>query len=378
MPSVAGAGGGSGHGQDSDQGQAGDFAETGAKLDSGVQLNLENLTKIDEKFQQLIDQLKVQKVNNISQLCSDWWELTDEDDYSIAKFEKAIKDDKVRRELRNQMTLEILSIAVVNYYTSAPDVLKPTHLQIQQVKSLLNYIQQNFLGAVEVILARLPNELLHNNFASQLQSIIKQKRNRKSKSTKEHPQQGQMSVRQMNDHIVNILKGIIRQGQQAGANANMSAKRLFQMRSQGLLKSSYVTGAALRPLYVVISKTLKNLENSTLSQVRNNIIKASEEIERFKQYANLPPLYGVGGTAIGGYEPLPTPDPPYLPEQEGGSGYCLVLDLDETLVHYFEVGSEGTFLVRPGCDQFLTEMAEIYEVVIFTAAMQDVSATYHF
>ena len=55
--------------QDSDQGQAGDFAETGAKLDSGVQLNLENLTKIDEKFQQLIDQLKVQKVNNISQLC---------------------------------------------------------------------------------------------------------------------------------------------------------------------------------------------------------------------------------------------------------------------------------------------------------------------
>ena len=55
------------------------------------------------------------------------------------------------------------------------------------------------------------------------------------------------------------------------------------------------------------------------------------------------------------------------------SGYCLVLDLDETLVHYFEVGSEGTFLVRPGCDQFLTEMAEIYEIVIFTAAMQDVS-----
>lgn len=177
----------------------------------------------------------------------------------------------------------------------------------------------------------------------------------------------------MNDQIINILKTIIRQGQQAGANANMSAKRLFQMRSQGLLKSSFVTGAALRPLYVVISKTLKNLENSSLSHVRNNIIKASEEIERFKQFANLPPLYGVGGTAISGYEPLPTPDPPYLPEQEGGTGYCLVLDLDETLVHYFEVGSEGTFLVRPGCDQFLTEMAEIYEVVIFTAAMQDVS-----
>jgi hypothetical protein len=134
-----------------------------------------------------------------------------------------------------------------------------------------------------------------------------------------------------------------------------------------------ITGAALRPLYSVINRTLKNLEQYSIGQVRNNIIKASEEIEKFKQYANLPPLYGVGGTAIGGYEPLVTPDPPYLPEITKEREYCLVLDLDETLVHYFEVGSEGTFLVRPGCDQFLTEMAEIYEVVIFTAAMQDVS-----
>ena len=54
MPSVAGAVG-QGQVQDSDQGQAGDFGDSGAKLDSGVQLNLENLTKIDDKFQQLID-----------------------------------------------------------------------------------------------------------------------------------------------------------------------------------------------------------------------------------------------------------------------------------------------------------------------------------
>ena len=152
-----------GKGMDSDQGQAGDFdSHAGAKLDSSIQLNLDNLLKIDEKFQQLIDQLKVQKVNNISQLCSDWWELTDEDEYVIAKFEKAIKDDRVKKELRNQMTLEILSIAVVNYYTSAPDVLKPTHVQIQQVKSLLTFIHQNFIGAVEVVLSRIGNEQLNS------------------------------------------------------------------------------------------------------------------------------------------------------------------------------------------------------------------------
>ena len=40
-----------------DQGGAGE-AEPHAKLDSSVQLNLENLTKIDDKFQSLIDQLR--------------------------------------------------------------------------------------------------------------------------------------------------------------------------------------------------------------------------------------------------------------------------------------------------------------------------------
>jgi hypothetical protein len=111
-----------------DDQQAGEIVDSSAKLDSNVQLNLENLTKIDDKFAQLVDCLKTQKVNNISQLCSDWWELTDEDDYSIAKFEKAIKEERAKRDFKQMMTLEILSIAVVNYYTSSPDILKPTHL----------------------------------------------------------------------------------------------------------------------------------------------------------------------------------------------------------------------------------------------------------
>lgn len=51
----------------------------------------------------------------------------------------------------------------------------------------------------------------------------------------------------------------------------------------------------------------------------------------------LPPLYGVGGTAIGGYEPLPLVEAPYLPALDPKHTYTLVLDLDETLVHYYEV-----------------------------------------
>ena len=64
-------------------------------------------------------------------MCSDWWELTDEDNYSMSKFQKAIKDEKLKNKLKYMMIVEVLSIAIVNYYTSSPDVLKPSHNQIQ-------------------------------------------------------------------------------------------------------------------------------------------------------------------------------------------------------------------------------------------------------
>ncbi|CAD8138850.1 unnamed protein product [Paramecium pentaurelia] len=59
---------------------------------------------------------------------------------------------------------------------------------------------------------------------------------------------------------------------------------------------------------------------------------------------------------------------PYLSKT---NKYTLVIDLDETLVHYQELVDDGQFLVRPYAQQFLKEMSEYYEIVIFTAAQQD-------
>lgn len=74
---------------------------------------------------------------------------------------------------------------------------------------------------------------------------------------------------------------------------------------------------------------------------------------------------------------------PQKPDVKGRK--TLVLDLDETLVHssfkppiktdiVLPIDIEGRIcnvyvLVRPGCLQFLTEVAKYYEVVIFTASL---------
>ncbi|KAF7976847.1 hypothetical protein HWV62_5552 [Athelia sp. TMB] len=75
--------------------------------------------------------------------------------------------------------------------------------------------------------------------------------------------------------------------------------------------------------------------------------------------------------------------PPLAPQHAGRK--CLVLDLDETLVHSsFKSISQADYVVpveieyhwhnvyvikRPGVDNFLKKMGEIYEVVVFTASL---------
>ena len=72
---------------------------------------------------------------------------------------------------------------------------------------------------------------------------------------------------------------------------------------------------------------------------------------------------------------------PYLPRLSKTEAYTLILDMDETLIHYFLVlflslsiktPSGGTFLVRPGTFQFIKHLASLYELVIFTAGTKEV------
>ena len=64
--------------------------------------------------------------------------------------------------------------------------------------------------------------------------------------------------------------------------------------------------------------------------------------------------------------------PPFLPPLDTKKyTYTLVVDLDETLVHYMEEENRAFVQVRPYSDYFLTEMGKYFEIVIFTAAAED-------
>ena len=64
--------------------------------------------------------------------------------------------------------------------------------------------------------------------------------------------------------------------------------------------------------------------------------------------------------------------PPFLPKIDSEKyKYTLVLDLDETLVHYVEEENSAYVQVRPYADYFLKELSKHFEIVLFTAAEED-------
>ena len=70
-------------------------------------------------------------------------------------------------------------------------------------------------------------------------------------------------------------------------------------------------------------------------------------------------------------------------DSDSSHRYTLVLDLDETLIHYVDMshtlssvndevnGDDSFFLIRPFCHRFLAELSKLYEIVIFTAGVQE-------
>lgn len=67
-----------------------------------------------------------------------------------------------------------------------------------------------------------------------------------------------------------------------------------------------------------------------------------------------------------------TEDRCLLPPMSSKREYTLVLDLDETLVHFVEnQNGSSQFLIRPYAQYFLKKMSNYYEIIVFTAAMQD-------
>ena len=101
----------------------------------------------------------------------------------------------------------------------------------------------------------------------------------------------------------------------------------------------------------------------------NNINKNVYSNENYKKIQNLSKGFLSTFRELINENTVPIP---YLPPlNKKLYNYTLVLDLDETLVHYVEDEERPFVQVRPYATYFLSEMGKYFEIVIFTAAAED-------
>ncbi|EAL88190.1 hypothetical protein KXW98_005009 [Aspergillus fumigatus] len=142
------------------------------------------------------------------------------------------------------------------------------------------------------------------------------------------------------------------------------------------------------PLPAIEDSSTSTEAQPTSSAVEHNDVKSSHE-EETTLPAKIPPP-PPPQVPMGKQIQIATPErpqqwllPPPLPHLRNRK--CLVLDLDETLVHSsFKVLERADFTIpveiegqyhniyvikRPGVDQFMKRVGELYEVVVFTASV---------
>lgn len=113
-------------------------------------------------------------------------------------------------------------------------------------------------------------------------------------------------------------------------------------------------------------RMMKNLKLAFL-QILQNI----EKISIFRARFLIERAFGIDvynlPQAVSAYTAIPAPYLKFPPLKS----LTLVLDLDETLIHYFEEDDKGHFAVRPYAIEFLKRMSECFEIVIFTASISE-------
>jgi Dullard-like phosphatase family protein len=127
----------------------------------------------------------------------------------------------------------------------------------------------------------------------------------------------------------------------------------------------------------IINEFFISSKKSKFKTILNNYLKTNsfikektEEIQKKCHSENISDK--ENGNALNDEDIIKEILPPYLPpkKKDDKRDYCLVLDLDETLVHFFEDNFEAYVKVRMGAENFITVLSQYCEIVIFTASTQ--------
>ena len=287
-------------------------------------------------------------ISKITSLCEDWWEITQEEQ-TLQELGNLFWEPKFKEFLKIATLNECIAISMA--YVISLHIETPTKVVLHLLRTAIYYVHQNFLLFIELVLKRLPPENWTFNWAKRLETIVLSKSDAKALEKYEIFKTITKNNDALYESILKLCRGKISEKEfksQTHSNETIDIWNFFSPISKAFL--TVAEDIILHPYNYFVSSAWENLIKA-LDGFNNAMMLYRENP------SNVPAMYKVGGTALGKDEILDLVDAPYLDQpKKGTKRYCLVLDLDETLVHYFEANNQGKCLIRPGVAEFLYEM----------------------
>eukprot|EP00928_Gymnodinium_smaydae_P014633 TRINITY_DN1538_c0_g1_i1.p1 TRINITY_DN1538_c0_g1~~TRINITY_DN1538_c0_g1_i1.p1 ORF type:complete len:788 (+),score=104.68 TRINITY_DN1538_c0_g1_i1:124-2364(+) len=359
---------------------------------------IQQLATLEATLWNILEGIK-SRATYVSFFCREYWGTSAS--RAQLSLDRLTWNERLKKQVSQACVLESLSLAVVSHLCTR--TMQDVSVQVRsRLTNLLYYIHENCLVVTDLLRQRLhfrsqQGSSAETEAAAQISNLLNfeilVRVNRYRQYRKgEHV----LALKQHNEMITNVLRQLCRGSASSTKQPTVSRGRGDQ--SPGAPRSSRLAKSPTAGQAIGVIRSV------------NDVLSASAPLDRLRprtifqsmlQFTNFQPLLNVDVTdqdcpwpekdpynrfgterfATDGpiiwFEPLPPmmadlDRNPSLPPPPSDSTYTLVLDLDETLVHYFECDGLGNYGVRPGMNEFLARMHAVgYELVIFTAATQD-------
>ena len=288
--------------------------------DTRLPLNVEDLLIQEDKLYKILDNIRIKVNFNFS--AEEYLEFSHIT--SIQTF-VIFFEEKYKENINNAQIYEFIS-AVFSVFIYLKNFVHEK--AVDHLKNILFYTHQNLIMIIVLLLKKIGIEYENNIWVLKLKDLVKLKR-AESMNGDEH-----FVIEQNNRLLFNSIINFIK----------------IYFKNPNDYKIFSIFNEILNNLYRL---TLDNVKNN-LFNLKNMLIYSSENTSTSFVHVNLPG--------------------PFLPPINKKYEYTLVLDLDETIIHCIDQ-QEITPLIRPGTKEFLSELSNYYEIVIFTASIKEYADT---
>lgn len=302
--------------------------------------NFALLVEIEKKYEDLLKDLKGNGIDNIiykEKVSAEYFSLIVSDDNIMGDIFNYNKDV-------NKFLIRELCIFLIMMFIG--DCRKVTENELIDFKTCLSYSHLNFLFVVMTIVNKYKENI--DKFDSLKTDVCYEKCNTllELNSNRIDSKKYQSNFHSQNKIIKTVISNL-----------------LFNLKEDNPKLESIIE------LFTTKNKKFNDAKREI--QLNDTILnKVKEIIDKNTQIENSENLSEDEDEE----EKLPQPDPPFLKPKRSDDPreYTLVLDLDETLVHYFQDEKEESAYVkvRMGTENFIMTLSKYCEIVIFTASTE--------